>query len=82
MLPMVPPALEVHRNGHIYTKAAPLSQWQLYKSFATAKECQDEAGSLPDTFGSAAEKQKHFPLDELRMAYRRCFATDDPRLAK
>ncbi len=79
---MVPPALEEHSNHRIYTKAAPLSAWQMISSFDTANECKQAIQDLVKPLWSAINKEQHLSLDEMRPIYAKCFASNDPRLAK
>ena len=77
---MIPPAIEEHSNHRLYTKAAPLSQWQMLKSFDTAKECEGAVEALAKPLRAAIDQQQHLSLDDMRPLYARCFASDDPRL--
>lgn len=77
---MIPPALEEHSNHRIYTKAAPLSEWETAASFDTAKECKEALQELVKPLWSAINKKQHLSLDDMRPLYAKCFASDDPRL--
>lgn len=76
---MIPPAVEEDSNHALHTKPAPLSEWQNFESFDTAKECEEGAKPLVKPM-QADVSQQHLSLNDLRLLYARCFATDDPRL--
>ncbi len=77
---VIPPKLGVNSKDQIYVEPAPFSRWQISESFDTAKECQEAARALAQPVQSAAEAGQRQSLEDFRLVYAKCIASDDPRL--
>jgi hypothetical protein len=72
---MIPPKVIEDSKGRLQVPASLLSQWSILESFDTAKECRAQAGKNQEQLLNA-----HVSLDEARLLFGKCLATDDPRL--
>jgi hypothetical protein len=73
---VLPPVAATEKKWKDYAVDAPLSRWQIYKSFDSAAQCEQERDKLR-TNNIRADN----PVVQSSM-FARCISTDDPRLAK